>query len=83
LLDVHPDQALTAIAQKDRLEAAGAEVHERAREEFLLLAAREPEHYLVLAAREDRAALAERVLARVSALLAARGMSDQAGTLTP
>jgi len=83
LLDIHPDQALTGIEQKDRLEAAGADVHERAREEFLILAARDPAHYLVLGAREDRAVIAERVLARVSGLLAERDLSEQAGTLSP
>jgi dTMP kinase len=83
LLDIHPDQALTAIERKDRLEAAGADVHERAREEFLILAAREPEHYLVLGARQDRAVIAARVLARVSELLAKADLSEQAGTLSP
>ncbi|HET9647317.1 MAG TPA: dTMP kinase [Microlunatus sp.] len=83
LLDVHPDQALTQIAEKDRLEAAGSAFHDRARQLFLTLAAREPEHYLVLGARENRTAIAERVLARVTGLLAARGLSDPAGTLAP
>lgn len=72
LLDVHPDQALTAIAEKDRLEAAGADFHERARQLFLELAERDPEHYLVLPAREPVAELADRILARVLEELAHR-----------
>jgi dTMP kinase len=81
LLDVHPDQVLGAITEKDRLEAAGADFHERARNLFAELALREPEHYLVLSARDDRAAIADRVLARVLDLLAERGVSDASGTL--
>ena len=58
LLDIHPERVLGGIADKDRLEAAGAELHERARAEFLALAARDPEHYLVLGARQDRETIA-------------------------
>jgi dTMP kinase len=83
LLDVHPDEAVKGIADKDRLEAAGTAFHERARDLFLALAAREPEHYLVLEARQDRAVIAAQVLARVSDLLAERGLSDPAGMLSP
>ncbi len=83
LLDVHPDQALTTIADKDRLEAAGADFHERARNLFLQLAAREPEHYLVLPARESREDLAARILERVLGLLDRRALSDPAGRLSP
>jgi dTMP kinase len=83
LLDVHPDQALTTIADKDRLEAAGADFHERARNLFLQLAAREPEHYLVLPARESREDLAALILERVRGLLDRRALSDPAGRLSP
>jgi dTMP kinase len=83
LLDVHPDQALTGIAEKDRLEAAGADLHERARQLFLALAERDPEHYLVLAARDSIPDIAGRILDRVLSELAERPVSDRAGTLAP
>ena len=83
LLDIHPEQALTAIADKDRLEAAGADFHERARDLFLELARREPEHYLVLGAREPRAELARTILDRVTELLGEQAVSDPASRLVP
>ena len=51
LLDLDPDRGLATIRDKDRLEDAGADLHLRARQFFLDLAARDPEHYLVLPAR--------------------------------
>lgn len=83
VLDVHPEQALTAIADKDRLEAAGSDFHERARELFLELAARDPEHYLVLPAREGRDELAEMVLRRVLALSESLELSAAPDILAP
>ena len=70
LLDIHPEEALTGIAEKDRLEAAGADLHERARRLFLLLAERDPEHYLVLPARDSIPDIADRILDRVLGELA-------------
>lgn len=78
LLDLHPERGLATIEQKDRLEGAGAELHERARQFFLDLAARDPEHYLVLPARTGVRRLAERIRDRVKPLLSAT-----AGTLEP
>lgn len=89
LLDIHPDEVLTGIAEKDRLEAAGADLHERARQLFLALAERDPERYLVLAARDSVSHIADRILDRVLRELAARPVSaeqtvsDPAGTLAP
>ena len=83
LLDVDPDEALTPIADKDRLEAAGSDLHQRARRLFLTLAERDPEHYLVLAARDPVHALAQRVVDRVLLELADRRLSDPADTLAP
>ena len=54
---------------KDRLEAAGADLHRRARAFFLALAAADPEHYLVLPARLPIVEIAERVRDRVRPLL--------------
>jgi dTMP kinase len=77
LLDIHPEEALTGIAEKDRLEAAGAGLHERARQLFLALAERDPEHYLVLAARDSVSDIADRVLDRVLGELAEQAASEE------
>jgi dTMP kinase len=76
LLDTEPERAVHVKAELDRLEAAGAEFHERARRLFLELAAREPEHYLVLDARDPRDDIAARVVERLTPLL-----SDVAATI--
>jgi len=75
VLDLAPDQALLTITEKDRVEAAGDGFHDRARESFVELAAREPEHYLVLDASADRDEIAAAVLARLAPLLSAAGGS--------
>jgi len=69
LLDLDPGEAVAAKVDKDRLEAAGDELHRRARDFFLALAAADPEHYLVLPARLPIAEIAERVRDRVRPLL--------------
>ena len=67
LLDAAPSQAVATIESKDRLEGAGLDLHERARGEFLRLAARDPERYLVLPARSGRDVLARAVRERLAA----------------
>lgn len=69
LLDTDPERAVANIRDKDRLEAAGAELHERARHHFLDLAAQRPGEYLVLDARDSREAIAARVAEAVDGLL--------------
>lgn len=69
LLDLDPAQAVAGKADKDRLEAAGDELHQRARSYFLDLAAADPEHYLVVPARLPIAEIAEAVRERVRPLL--------------
>ncbi len=69
LLDLDPSHAVATIAAPDRLEAAGDEFHQRVRQGFLDLAARDPEHYLVLPARDTREALARSIRRRVADLL--------------
>jgi dTMP kinase len=69
LLDLDPAEAVGAIEQPDRLEQAGADLHQRARRFFLELASREPERYLVLPAREPRDRIAAQVQQRVGELL--------------
>jgi len=66
LLDADPGDAVARIKDKDRLESAGLDVHRRARQFFLDLAAAEPDRYLVLNARWTReeitAAIRDRLL---------------------
>ena len=71
LLDVEPGRAVGEKADKDRLEDAGDDFHQRARDSFLQLAGRDPEHYLVLDARDRRDAIAEQIRRRVRPLLSA------------
>lgn len=69
LLDADPADAVEKMAVKDRLESAGIELHRRARQHFLTLAAERPDEYLVLNARKDRHELAAVVARAVDALL--------------
>lgn len=72
LLDADPDEAVARIAEKDRLEQAGLDLHHRARSFFLDQAAADPGHFLVLNARDTREAIAAAIQERISALLADR-----------
>ncbi|WP_231946435.1 dTMP kinase [Auraticoccus monumenti] len=78
LLDLDPEEAVAAIAGKDRLEAESVEFHRRVRDGFTRLVARDPGRYLVLAARGSRAEIAEAVWERVSGELSVPG-----GTVVP
>ena len=73
LLDLDPAAARSRLdaADKpfDRLEAERESFHARVREEFLALAAAEPDRFLVLDASRPAAALAADVRARVTELL--------------
>lgn len=71
LLDTDPAQAVHHKKEKDRLEAAGADLHVRARDYFLALAALEPDSYLVLDARRSITEIAEAVQQRLAPLLSA------------
>jgi len=70
LLDLEPAAGLTRFAERDRIEGEPLEFHQRVRDEFLSLAATDPEHYLVLDARDDVLEIARAVAERVDALLA-------------
>jgi dTMP kinase len=74
LLDVDVETGRSRLddarTRYDRLEAEAAEFHHRVREAYLALAAAEPDRFLVLDATEPVAALADRIRARVSHLLA-------------
>ena len=69
LLDADPGEAVERISVKDRLEEAGLEFHNRAREHLLHLAEMDMENYLVLDARRPREELAETISSRVMALV--------------
>lgn len=73
LLDLDPAAARSRLdsADKpfDRLEAEQAEFHSRVRQAYLGLAAAEPERFLVLDAAQPPEVIAERIRARVAALL--------------
>ncbi|MFP5313731.1 MAG: dTMP kinase, partial [Actinomycetes bacterium] len=75
LLDVEPQlgrqRRTVGQAAEDRLESEADEFHTRIRDAFLDLAAARPTAYLVLPAHLPVDVLAERILARVDALLAA------------
>jgi len=83
LLDAAPGDAVHALAEQDRVEAAGDVFHQRAREFFVELAGRQPERYLVLDARASRDDIATRISDRVESLLARPGaLSVPTGTMT-
>lgn len=71
LLDVAAQEGRSRRGEvHDRLEREADDFHDRVRQGFLDLAAREPQRYLVLDAAQDPAALAEAVRQRVGMLLA-------------
>jgi len=61
VLDVDPQVGLSRFEGADRIEAEPLEFHQRVRQGFLDLAARDPEHYLVLDATADRDELHGRI----------------------
>ena len=69
LLDLDPTAGLTRFAGRDRIEGESIEFHQRVRDEFLRLAAADPDHYLVLDARAPAEEIAAAVHGRVSTLL--------------
>lgn len=72
VLDVEAEFGLDRVGDKDRIEQASREMHEKVRKGFLQLAAADPERYLVINAKQDIEVIAAEVLARVDALLQAR-----------
>lgn len=69
VLDLEPGAGLGRFAERDRIEGEPLEFHQRVREGFLRLAARDPEHYLVLDARAEIETIAAEIRARVEELL--------------
>jgi len=78
LLDVDPvdgrRRRTAGDAAEDRLESEADDFHSQIRDAFLQLAASRPDTYLVLPARLGVGDLADRILARVEALLASRSL---------
>ncbi len=84
LLDLDPAEAVATKEDPDRLEAAGDDFHQRARQHFLALAQAEPERYLVLPARESRRVLANRIRDELLRRFPTLGsLSEASGRLTP
>lgn len=69
VLDLEPSAGLARFEERDRIEGESLEFHQRVRQSFLDLAARDPEHYLVLDARSSIEDLAAAIAARVEPLL--------------
>lgn len=77
LLDVDPGVAVARRAatgqEADRLEREAAAFHQRVREQYLALAAAEPERFLVLDATLPIEEIHERIIARVAPLVNSAG----------
>lgn len=71
VLDVDAGFGLDRIGEKDRIEQASRELHDKVRQGYLQLAAAEPERYLVVNAQQPIDVIAAEVLARVEQLLQA------------
>lgn len=78
VLDVDPSHAVHRIEEKDRLEGAGEDFHERVRQGFLRLAERDPQRYFVTEGMGDLGETAAIILNRVTEFL-----SQRADTLEP
>lgn len=70
VLDLEPSAGLARFEERDRIEGESLEFHQRVRQSFLDLAARDPEHYLVLDARSSIEDVAAAIATRVEPLLA-------------
>jgi dTMP kinase len=69
VLDVDPEHGLGRFEGRDRIEIESLEVHRRARDAFLAIAAADPDHYLVLDADGAVDEIATAVHDRLSPLL--------------
>ncbi|AXE37808.1 dTMP kinase [Acidipropionibacterium virtanenii] len=84
LLDADPAETTATIVDKDRMESESLDFHRRVRDEFLALAARDPQHYLVLPARDPRDRIAAAVRERLAPMLGidtGSDLSDPDGTM--
>jgi dTMP kinase len=72
VLDLEPQAGLGRFTERDRIEGQSLAFHQRVRQGFLDLAAKDPDHYLVLDAREPVDDIAAAIRDRVLALLGTR-----------
>ncbi len=71
VLDVDPVDGLGRAGEPDRIESEPLDFHQRVRDQFLALAAADPEHYLVVDAAGDPYAIHAAIRAAVEPLLPA------------
>jgi dTMP kinase len=69
VLDLEPEAGLGRFEARDRIEGESLEFHQRVRQSFLDLAARDPDHYVVIDAREPVEEIADVIAARLEPLL--------------
>jgi len=78
VLDIDPTVGLARAGEPDRLESAPLEYHQRVRQGFLDLAAREPGRYVVISADQDPQLITQQIIAEVSARIDAHALHSQA-----
>lgn len=69
LLDLAPAQGLGRFEERDRMEGESLDFHLRVRQEFLDLAAVDPEHYMIVDARAPIGEIAAAIQARLLPIL--------------
>ncbi|NBV12330.1 MAG: dTMP kinase, partial [Actinobacteria bacterium] len=69
ILDQPADIGLSRIKNADRLESESIEFHNRVRQEYLQLAAMDPERYLVLDAQRPIIEIHQEITSRISTLI--------------
>lgn len=69
VLDVAPDQAVHRLANRDRVESAEGDFHQKVRQQFLTCAEAAPARYLVLPARDSIESIARAIRERVADLI--------------
>jgi dTMP kinase len=66
IIDLAPEIGLGRLMSKDRLESQPIDFHERVRQEFLQIAALDPERYLIVSGNQSIQATHAEIVARVS-----------------
>ena len=69
ILDQPAEIGFSRIKNADRLESESIEFHNRVRQEYLQLAAMDPERYLVLDAQRPIIEIHQEITARITALI--------------
>ena len=68
VMDIPAELGLSRLRSLDRLEAEPLAFHERIRQEFLNIAASDPERYFVVDATQDKESIHNQIIERVSSL---------------